>query len=661
MGILIPWLGFYWDDWAQLLAYQSGGANSFWTYFASDRPLSAWTHVLFSPVFGTSSVGWHLFSLGLRWLCAVVVWRLVHLLWPEREQLAILTGLFFLLSPLFSQQSIAVAYHQHWLQYLLFCVSLFSMAKAVRSTRRWVRTGYTAAGLFTQALQLSISEYFLAAELLRPAILWIVYAGMPKSLGWKKALRIGLTWLPFLLVLIGYLVYRFGFLKLPGGANSLVYLQNLLQNPVVFLPGLALTIFWDVFNMLIGTWGRVFSLSAKQIAQPFILAAWVLGGLSGLAVGAYFWRLKLPTGEQSEVEKSRPAPFLLGFLGVMLGPIPVWALGESMLRDPDPAHADRYALAAMLGAALLLAALVDWLGWKRGQQAVLAGWIVLLCVSFQLRAANEFRWLSIEQERFYQELFWRAPDPLPGTAFVTEKVIFPFQGNFSTSSAINLLYLRKNEPGKMGFWLYALLPRFQEGMPESGQANFQTRMRSFAFNGTSNQAVFLESGNFRQNCLWVLTDIDGDNPYISTYYKSWLNDSYRAQIGADRQAVPFFSSFQSQAVETAWCYYFEKAELAVQTGNWSEAARLGDLAQKAGFSPQNSATDSPREWAAFIEGFAWIGQWSQAEELTLAAISNDAEYKRMYCNLWKRLGDKTPGGGESGDRMRKQLGCADLP
>jgi hypothetical protein len=656
-AIIIPWLGFYWDDWAQLLAFQTGGASSFWNYFSYDRPLSAWTHVVFSPIFGTSSLGWHFFSLFLRWMCAVTVWGLVRLLWPGRSWLAVLSGLFYLLYPVFSQQSIAVAYHQHWLQYLLFLFSLYSMVKSSQSSQRWKRWSYGTLALITQVLQLSISEYFLAVELLRPLIIWIAIPIEEGQSVPSRVRRVAITWMPYVLVLIGYLVWRFQIVQLPGGANSLEFLGNLTRQPLVMLPRLILTVFWDVFYMLIGSWGRVYSLAPEEITQPFILMAWLIGAAAGATAILYLLFLKMPDDFKAEVGKSGRSPFLVGIIALLLGPIPVWVLGESMLNDPDPYHADRYALAAMLGIGLLLAAVIDWLGWKRLQKAVLSAWIVFLCISFQVRAANEYRWLTTEQNRFYWQLFWRAPAPKPGTAFVTENIIFPFQGNFSTSSAINLLYPQHRIDGKMDFWLYSLLPRYSQGVPENGQTSFQTRMRSFFFKGESRQSIFLQTPNARQNCLWVLTADDLENPTVSAYYKKWLNEAYRDRIEDDKKAVKPDTDVFGPTSGMEWCYYFEKAELAVQKGEWAAVTRLGDLAKEAGFNPDRSSSDSPREWLPFIQGYALSGNWSQAADLSLNAYDNDPSYQRLYCQVWNRLQEEDATGTDTAKRVRDKLGC----
>jgi len=47
---LIGSLGYYWDDWAAVLTLST--KTSFWTFFAFNRPLSAWTYEIVRPLLG---------------------------------------------------------------------------------------------------------------------------------------------------------------------------------------------------------------------------------------------------------------------------------------------------------------------------------------------------------------------------------------------------------------------------------------------------------------------------------------------------------------------------------------------------------------------------------------------------------------------------------
>lgn len=40
-GLLLPFLGYYWDDWAKILVSRVFGLSGYWDYYAEDRPCPA--------------------------------------------------------------------------------------------------------------------------------------------------------------------------------------------------------------------------------------------------------------------------------------------------------------------------------------------------------------------------------------------------------------------------------------------------------------------------------------------------------------------------------------------------------------------------------------------------------------------------------------------
>ena len=71
-GLLIPFLGYYFDDWPVIWMTKNG--SDFWEFYTYDRPFSAWTYVLTAPLFGLRPLGWHVFTLLLRWLTSWASW-----------------------------------------------------------------------------------------------------------------------------------------------------------------------------------------------------------------------------------------------------------------------------------------------------------------------------------------------------------------------------------------------------------------------------------------------------------------------------------------------------------------------------------------------------------------------------------------------------------
>ncbi len=178
-GLLLPELGFYWDDWAKILVARLWGLPAYFQYYAGDRPLSSWTHILFTPLLGYAPLGWHILTLALRWLSAWGMNWCLNQIWPWARRQNLVAALLFLVYPVFVSQPAAVTFHQQWIQYALFFLSIGLMLLAQRARHKgpaayWSLTGFS---LLAMLGQLSVTEYFVTLELLRPLLLWFLWAG----------------------------------------------------------------------------------------------------------------------------------------------------------------------------------------------------------------------------------------------------------------------------------------------------------------------------------------------------------------------------------------------------------------------------------------------------------------------------------------------------
>src|SRR5512141_1398096 len=100
-GLLIPWLGFYWDDWPVIYMTKTQGIAGFWGFYQYDRPFSAWTYIVSAPILGTSPLRWQVFTLLLRWLTAVFVWASLRIIWPKKPHQVFWVALLFAVCPVF--------------------------------------------------------------------------------------------------------------------------------------------------------------------------------------------------------------------------------------------------------------------------------------------------------------------------------------------------------------------------------------------------------------------------------------------------------------------------------------------------------------------------------------------------------------------------------
>jgi hypothetical protein len=104
-----------------------------------------------------------------------------------------------------------------------------------------------------------------------------------------------------------------------------------------------------------------------------------------------------------------------------------------------------------------------------------------------------------------------------------------------------------------------------------------------------------------------------------------------------------------------WCYFYEKAELARQRGDWAAAAALGDESARLGFAPADAF-----EWLPFIEAYARTGNLDEAARLSRLALETDPRVRRGVCQVWGRVRSENGEPAESQKRSEALLvefGC----
>ena len=660
-GVWAPKLGLYWDDWAKLLVNRLWGPEGYWAYYAEDRPLSAWTHILITPILGENPLTWQIFAVVTRFLSALGFWWMLRGLWPDARRQAAIASMLFLVYPVFNQQAIAVTFHQQWLQYALITFSLALMVQAFRQPR--LRIPFTIASLLTSILQLSITEYFVGLELIRLPIFWILTLEQESTWAMrvKKTL---LRWLPYLLLLGAFIIWRLFFIQLTGeDPYKANWLYRLTSTPLPALLDLARWIGTDTLYVLLACWGKVIELDLSLSLTKSTLFTWLIALVTGLGVMLVLYRLQ-------KIGKLERKPWiwqalLLGLYAVLVGCLQAWVTERRIIED---FHANRYAMPAMLGAALIWTALVEWISRSKLQKAVLIGTLVGLALIFHWNTAQDFATIWQNQLDFYWQLSWRAPALTPKTAILTEEELFPNQGSFSTAAAINLMYPQEDTRSEtLDYWVYTMNPRFKNNYAyeQPFDLPLKTRFRTLAFSGKTPDTILVSYNPQRADCLWILSEDDLNNPLLPELTRQMLPISNLERIHSDStdDAFPPTDMIGAEPAH-GFCYLYQRAALALQEKDTATALALAEETWQT-MPPSDESFKTPHEWLTFIRAYAAAERWQDAADLTLEASSiRPGEYYRYLCAVWDQL-EETPS--TSPDKppalaaVRDQLTCAAFP
>jgi hypothetical protein len=633
-GLFFWRLGFYWDDQPiSWIRYQLG-SEAATRYFSDSRPVWALLYQITGFLLPQNPAVWQLFGMFWRWAGVYVFWQVMTELFPRRRDLAFLLALLALLYPGFNQQWVSYVY-SHFFIVLFFL--LFSWRLMLR--------GKTLPAMIFSALNLIMFEYFFMLEFMRPFILWMTLREEKLTLR-RRFLKVLTAWIPYLGVIIFAVLYRSLVYTHPGFGYSLT--EEVARAPIETLTQLVRHVLSSLWAAAGGAWMQAF-----QFPHPAV-NGWRTSGLYlfvVLAVGGLVL-LKQPGSDSTSAARNQDAFWLIGLGVVMLlmGGVPYWVTNLPVtLGFP----ANRALLSFMFGACFLLLGFLDLLPARVRYFAA----VLLIALS----AGRQFLW-SVDylrdwqsQKNLFWQMTWRAPGIQPGTIVLMNEEL-KFNADNSLSAPLNWIYAPETRTRQVGYVvlyptnrLGASLPALEPGL----SIRYDFLAASFEGNTSDVLAFYYDP----PACLRLLEpDLDPSNRLIPA--ESLMREA-SALSNADRilpDGQALMPSLYGPEPPHGWCYYFQKAELARQMGDWEQVAELGNAAFQLDDYPND-----PIERFVFIEGYAHVGDWEKALEYSKVSYRVSKEYVGpLLCQLWKRIGAETAESSERSEalaQIQQLLSC----
>ena len=653
-GLLIPWLGFFWDDWPVIFIIKTEGVRGLWGYYLYERPYLPWTYVVSAPILGTNPLGWHVFELLLRWLTSVSLWAVLRRLWPRQSSQVLWISLLFAVCPIFVQQPIAVTYVPHWICYLLYFVSIYFMLEAHEKVNRYYI--FTMLALLSGILEMVTMEYFVGLELLRPVILWLYHRERDPHASNLIIFRrvVKSAWVYFVLLAM-YTIWRLFILQIEGkDSHRLFLITQFLDDPLQTLIGFTQTVIRDFLYMM-SSWFVALNPEDINLNRPFSIA--VLGLV--FAAGIVFWFLLKRYRSTEEDGNGEIVPgrlIVFGVLSILFGLLPVWLIGRQATLG---ALGSRFALTSIFGVSVIIAGVLEWLSSKTGAKLIVIAFMMGLAVHTNLYNTKSYQESWEKQRQFYWQLHWRAPYIQPETALISEGEIFPFVGIYSTSMGIALLYPPVDDSQNMPYWFFSYweyLHKIPKELVEG--TTLREHVRNYSFTSQSRDSIIVEFNPGLNRCLQTFTSPDLGIKEIPEFFEPILSitDLDRIKMTAPQADwIPPKEIFGAEP-EHSWCYFFEKAELAGQYQDRDEVVRLMEEARQGGFAPQDV-----REYLPLLNAYVVSNRFEEAYDLTIRINRLSNNIGDSLCTAWLRHSETkpTPELDATFERVKEKLSCFD--
>lgn len=672
-GLLIPQLGFYWDDLPiSWIRYQLG-SEALTEYFSTNRPVWGLLYQITTSVIPQEPMYWQIFALFWRWLGAVVVFSIVEKLWKDKPRVAFGVALLFLVYPGFNQQWSAFLYSHFFIVLFFFLYSHLLMLRAMDEPNRYWR--FTALGILFSALNLWMMEYFYVLELMRVGVILTSLRGETMSLR-ERALRTFKLWLPYLVVFVLAILSRLFIF------NNQIYgigLGDQLRSaPLDTIIALARTIRFTLVLVLRDAWLQAIQLpDAVLLGSDINLYYLVFIGAALLALAGIFF---LPKDRQfmevsrlenvlTSMREGEPAEQVtivplwrrlfrrvaarsddafwaigLGLFAVLLSGWPFWLIGFT----PSLAWpASRFTLPFMLGAGLIVAG-VGLLIPLQTLRYILIAALIGFAAGRQFLWSNEYKQDWETQKDLFWQMTWRAPGIEPDTAIIMNEGALEYYADNSFSPVVNWIYAPDNRSEHIPYVLLYPTTRLRSDALPSLEPDLPifTDYLAGTFNGNTSRVLAIYFAP--PGCMRILDpDVDRVNRLIPEqslmrFASRLSNHELILSEETSRMPKPY-----SPEPEHGFCYYFQKAELARQFEEWDEVVELGDVALEL----EGHALD-PAERFVFIEGYAHVGDWERAIALSKESYDVSPEIVgEMLCRLWERVETETASGVERSEAL----------
>jgi hypothetical protein len=622
-GLMLPWTGFYWDDWPFAWIQKFLGPDEFLPAFEPFRPF-------LGPIFfGTTSLlppnplVWQSFALLVRFALAWAAWWTFKSIWPNAKWQTLMASLLFLVFPGYSQHWVAYTHiNQEWIPFLFYILSFGFTARAFRRPEKSRR--YTWMALICLVLGVFPTEYFATQEPLRFLFLWVLVAEETAGF-WPRIRRILKLWWPYLLVWFGnasWLVYYYKF-----GAYASYGVSSAGQiSPLGFILAMADALWKAGFH----SWGQVLVLAARSFSNPSTLLTLGMIAFSFALMAFYLRNLEMP-GDGTGSKWGWQA-MTLGLIGILIGRIPSWAAGLPLTLQSIN---DRFMVSMMIGGGLFMAGLLELI-FRRSRSKVYALALVLaLGIGQQFYTANDFRRDWTRQQEIFWQMAWRMPALEQGTVILTHELPLRYETDMGLTAPLNWIYAPDYSGGDLPYALLytrtrldgASLPALDPGQPISFE------YRTVDFKGSTSQALTIILPP--NACLHVLDSVyAGGDTYERQprFLRDAIPLSDPSLIIPDTQTPTLPAALFGKEPKHTWCYYYEKAELARQVGDWETVVTLGNEAREKGFAPGDAL-----EWLPFIEGYVIKGDTKSAREISIMAYEDDSRPRKGLCHTWKRI------------------------
>ena len=668
--VYLPQLGklsFHSDDWYFIYNGLVNGPRAFIDIALHTRPVRGPLYQVLFALFGLDPFPYQLTLYLWRLLGGFGALWLFGLLWPRQRQVNFFLTALFLVFPGFLWWVSGFEFQPYVLSLTFQVFSIVFTLKALEAKAWPGRMLWTVGALLTGWLYLALVEFAVGMEAFRLlAVFLFLKHGNPleafKNLLWRTVRASAV----FLVIPFGFVFwYQFIFDNWRKAQQADVQLSRVVSDPLTFVSWLVRFV-QGFLNVSLLSWAVPYNANFYTgRPQDFLLRFALAAAVIGLGILAFFFFAKAAAADDSaesvapESVSESAAPsvalesvpqsvsasaaqsvaqsvaesaaqlelLIVGALGTLGGVLPVVVANRAV-----SFNFSQYLLPASLTGVLFLGGLVYSLFPKNFRLVALSILLGLATLTHQAIAEK-----AVSEEQiiydFWWQVSWRAPTIRAGTTLLAQ---YPFEigdGDSLIWGPANFIYYPETQnqsPAVIPMSALTLQPETISTLLVGGSVDEVDPVitnASFHYDYDNLLVLALPRAG---TCVRVLNPAW---PEFSTAESGLTLVS--APLSKVENILPAPQAKVPQppfGAEPAhgWCYYYQKADLARQLGDWAEVARLGDAARKERLEAQDAI-----EWLPFVQAYAFTADLDGLQAAA-KAVKKEPYYRKQACaNLQK--------------------------
>ncbi|MBI9047814.1 MAG: hypothetical protein JEZ00_00225 [Anaerolineaceae bacterium] len=657
-GLMIPWLGFYWDDWPMAWFANTLGPAGFKEALAIDRPFLTGIYMLTTSLLPIKPIYWQVFALLSRWVCSLSVYWALTKIWPDLKKQMLWVSLLFAVFPGFKQQPIAIIYGNGFILLTSFFLSLGLMVKAINQTGR-NKVFSIIASVFLQCFTIFSTEYYAGLEILRIFIIWYKHGLVIRSFkAWF--LNMFREYFPYGIGLLFFIIWRVYIFKFPTykPVSMAEFSGSEYPEIVTYVNRMAQDIYLTVWK----TWSEIFQFpNLNNIHGSSNIFYWavviLLIPLLIILLNQISKNTSISSQNNPKYQISQTQIIIFAIAAIILGALPFWITNLPIqLVYPY----DRFFLSLMFGSSLLVVYLIERIFNGEITKIVVLSLLISFSIGSHIDNANSYRREWNVHNQFFWQLSWRVPALEENTMLLSDTFPLEFYSDNSLTAPLNWIYDSSDQHIPLKYMMVFTDIRLGGSLPDLNPGTeFYKNYRSTYFEGTTDQTVgFFYSTDA---CLRILDPkLSHDDPLIPKTMNEiiTLSDPARILPAAHPEIELIDESIFGKEPEYSWCYYYEKADLARQYQDWQMVLDIEKLA-----AANMKSTQIGSEYLPFIEALAATGDWDKAFSYVHKAYDRNKNNEKLLCRELERYQSEyadTKSSMQAIETEMNIIGCADI-